>query len=197
MSSRARLPNVGAGRTTWVVLLRGINVGRAKRVAMADLREAVAACGFTDVTTLLNSGNVVAVSQMAVNAPESAAAVRAALLGRTGVDAAVLVLPADHVRAVAAANPLVDVGTDDSRLMVSLLSEPVEVGGLPVPDMQALGDERIAVTSDAVYQWCPDGVLKSRVPATFWQAIAPATVTARNWRTLTRVLAAVDRAEGG
>jgi len=42
-----------------VALIRGINVGRAKRVAMAELREAVAALGYGGVRTLLNSGNVV------------------------------------------------------------------------------------------------------------------------------------------
>jgi len=44
---------------TLIGLIRGINVGRAKRVAMADLRALVTDLGFTDVRTLLNSGNVV------------------------------------------------------------------------------------------------------------------------------------------
>jgi uncharacterized protein (DUF1697 family) len=42
-----------------VALLRGINVGRAKRVAMADLRALVESLGYGDARTLLNSGNVV------------------------------------------------------------------------------------------------------------------------------------------
>ena len=42
-----------------VALIRGINVGRAKRVAMADLRALVEGLGYRDVDTLLNSGNVV------------------------------------------------------------------------------------------------------------------------------------------
>jgi len=42
-----------------VALIRGINVGRAKRVAMADLRAVVTDLGYRDVRTLLNSGNVV------------------------------------------------------------------------------------------------------------------------------------------
>ena len=43
----------------YVALLRGINVGRAKRIAMGDLRAVVERLGFTEVRTLLNSGNVV------------------------------------------------------------------------------------------------------------------------------------------
>ena len=45
--------------TTYVALLRGINVGKAKRIAMADLRALLEGLGYTDVATLLNSGNVV------------------------------------------------------------------------------------------------------------------------------------------
>jgi uncharacterized protein (DUF1697 family) len=44
---------------THVALLRGINVGKAKRVAMADLRALLEELGYADVRTLLNSGNVV------------------------------------------------------------------------------------------------------------------------------------------
>ena len=42
-----------------VALLRGINVGTAKRIAMADLRGVMTGLGYSDVRTLLNSGNVV------------------------------------------------------------------------------------------------------------------------------------------
>ena len=44
---------------TFVALLRGINVGKAKRIQMADLKALMVSHGFTNVTTLLNSGNVV------------------------------------------------------------------------------------------------------------------------------------------
>ena len=45
--------------TTYIALLRGINVGKAKRIAMADLRALLEGLGHADVATLLNSGNVV------------------------------------------------------------------------------------------------------------------------------------------
>jgi len=43
----------------WVALLRGINVGKAKRVGMADLRTVVEELGYTDVKTVLATGNIV------------------------------------------------------------------------------------------------------------------------------------------
>ena len=42
-----------------VALLRGINLGSKRRVAMADLRELLAELGYEDVRTVLASGNAV------------------------------------------------------------------------------------------------------------------------------------------
>ena len=38
----------------------------------------------------------------------------------------------------------------------------------------------------AVYQWCPDGISRSKVPPAFWRQVAP-LVTVRNWRTVLRL----------
>jgi uncharacterized protein (DUF1697 family) len=48
-----------APRLRYIALLRGVNVGRAKRIAMADLRKLVEDLGYTGVRSLLNSGNIV------------------------------------------------------------------------------------------------------------------------------------------
>ena len=58
---RHRHPRTNSGMTfsCGIALLRGINVGRAKRIAMADLRTLFEELGFTAVCTVLNSGNVV------------------------------------------------------------------------------------------------------------------------------------------
>ena len=69
---------------THVALLRGINVGRAKRVAMADLRSLVERLGYTDVRTLLNSGNVVFTSTSA-RSGGAEARIEAAIAARLGV----------------------------------------------------------------------------------------------------------------
>src|SRR5436190_7614221 len=101
-----------AGRQ--VALLRGINVGRAKRVAMADLRALIEGLGYGDVRTLLNSGNVVFTAPRA--APDNAAArIEKALATDLGVSARVTVLTAQELAEAVAANPLLEVADDFSR----------------------------------------------------------------------------------
>jgi len=111
---------------THVALLRGINVGKAKRIAMADLRGVVAALGYTDVRTLLNSGNVV------LTAPPSAKAdpgprIERAVRERLGVSSRVVVVTAREWKTILAGNPLALPGRNPSRLMVAVLEDAVDL----------------------------------------------------------------------
>ena len=79
----------------YVALFRGINVGKAKRIAMADLRALLGKLGYTDVQTLLNSGNAVFTARPnpRPNTPDASAQ---AVLKKTGVDALVIVKSAER-----------------------------------------------------------------------------------------------------
>jgi uncharacterized protein (DUF1697 family) len=188
-----------------VALLRGINVGTAKRVAMADLRRVAADLGFEHPETLLNSGNLVFGASSVLGA-EDAAGLRAAIAQATGVDADLVLLDADRFRRLAAANPLRDDGRDghggrDGRegregrepklLSVAFAEVPGALDGVAPPDVD-LGDEEIVVSPDAVYQWLPAGVLASRVPAAWWRGL-PTPVTARNDATVRKLEALLAR----
>ncbi len=169
----------------YVALLRGINVGKAKRVAMAELRELVEALGFADVRTVLQSGNVVFRADPG-EVGDAAARIEAALTERTGVQAAVLVVPGERLLAVAADNPLLDVASDPSRLVVTFLGESEDPRGVEAPDPETLAPEVVHLGKRAIYQWCPDGVSNSKLPASFWRQLGP-QATARNWRTVQRL----------
>ena len=108
---------------TLIALLRGINVGKAKRVAMADLRKLVEKLGYTDVRTLLNSGNVVFKSSSSDTA-KAAAAIEKALLDGTGVSARVLVVTAAELATAVKENPLLKVADNPSRLLVAVPRQP-------------------------------------------------------------------------
>src|SRR5438445_10847766 len=88
----------------YVALFRGINVGRAKRIAMADLRALMEALGYRDVRTLLNSGNVVFTDPRAARG-DVAARIEKAVAERTGVSARITVLSAAELAAAPDANP--------------------------------------------------------------------------------------------
>lgn len=163
-----------------VALLRGINVGTAKRLAMADLRAVFISLGFADVATLLNSGNVV------FDAPETpdAALVRRAVLEATGVESETVVLPGDRFRRIADANPLRRPDREPKRLSVAFAASALVPGAISVPI--GIEPEEIMVTPHAVYQWLPNGVLASPVSPSFWRTLGT-TVTARNDATVIKI----------
>src|SRR5438105_11147218 len=108
---------------TCVALIRGINVGKAKRVPMADLRSALERLGFENVHTLLNSGNVVFTTALS---PKTAAArIERALEKEIGVPARALVLTADDLEEVVSGNRLTRLAANPSRLLVGFLWDPV------------------------------------------------------------------------
>ena len=167
----------------YVALLRGINVGTAKRIAMSDLRESFASLGYTGVRTVLQSGNVVFDSAT----PVDASRLEEHIERSTGVRAGVVVVDADRFRAIAAANPLLEIADDPARLLVTFLETVPDPAGLELPGDEELAPERLVFGEHAVYQWLPDGVLASKLPPRFAAALGP-RVTARNWRTVQKIL---------
>src|SRR5262245_34335358 len=146
-----------------VALIRGINVGRAKRVAMADLRALVENLGYGDVRTLLNSGNVVFTAPRA--APGDAAVrIEEALATRLGVSARVTVFTAGELSAAVTGNPLLEVADDPSRLLVAFLADPAAHRRLEPLAEQDWAPESLALGKRVAYLWCPAGILAGRLP---------------------------------
>lgn len=169
-----------------VALLRGINVGRAKRIAMADLRKVLADMGYSDVRTLLNSGNVVFDCSPA-DVSASSARIEDALVLKLGVPAKVTVIEAAQLAEIVAQNSLQDVASDHSRLLVAVLNKPDEDRSKLEPlAHQSWQPEAFALGRHAAYIWCPDGVLASRAAAAMGKALGDA-VTSRNWSTINKL----------
>jgi uncharacterized protein (DUF1697 family) len=170
---------------SYVAFLRGINVGRAKRIAMADLRVLVEGLGYTDVRSVLNSGNVV-FRAAGTTAQEAAAAIEEALVLKLGVAARVFVLDQGEVSAIIDGNPLLEVATDHSRLIVFLFGDATQHAKLAALDNRDWGGERLALGTRAAYVWCPEGMLDSAAATSLGKLLGDGT-TSRNWNTLVKL----------
>lgn len=168
----------------FVALFRGINVGKAKRIAMADLRALLESLGYTQVKTLLNSGNAVFTGAGA--APAIAKRVRAAVAQRLGVDAAVIVKSAADVAGMIDGNALAKVATDDSRLLVAAVQDNAALALAEEIAARRWGEERIHVGRHAAYLWCANGILESQAMGPLFAAFQD-NCTTRNWGTLKKI----------
>lgn len=170
-----------------VALIRGINVGRAKRVAMADLRDLVETLGYVDVSTLLNSGNILfTIPRGSGSGAGAAARIERALLARLAIAARVAVLPAAEVAAIVRDNSLNTAARDPSRLMVTVLTDPADRPTLMPLSRQKWAPEALAVGSRAAYLWCPGGIIKSPLFSAVSKVLGD-RMTSRNWTTMTKL----------
>ncbi len=180
---------------THVALLRGINVGRAKRVGMEDLRGVFAGLGYADVRTLLNSGNVVFTASRRP-APNATAKLEAGLLSRTGVSARITLLSSDELTDAFDDCPLLSIATDPTRLQVAVPSAAPAMKRLRPFDGKDWTPEALALGKRVAYLWCPDGVIASRLSKAVGDELGDA-VTTRNWATVTKLVAAVGSVSPG
>jgi len=180
-----------ATTTRYVALLRGINVGSAARISMADLRGVFEALGYSAVRTILQSGNVVFDGPTTTTGVTSAAsAIQQAIAAKTGVNPVVTVIEGDRFRAIVADNPLADEVTDLSRGGITFMdATPRDDGQRPSDD--DLLPERVVFGAHAVYQWMPDGILSTKLPTQFFTRQAPGA-TFRNLRTVGKIEAVLD-----
>jgi uncharacterized protein (DUF1697 family) len=168
-----------------VALLRGINVGHAKRVAMADLRALVADLGYLEVRTLLNSGNVVFTVPRGARG-DPAGRIEKAIAAELGVVSRVTVLTAAELAAIVRANPLRKVAHDPSRLLVTVLARPTDRARLVPLSKRSWAPEALALGARAAYLWCPPGLLKSPLGGAVGRELGDAA-TSRNWATITKL----------
>ena len=180
----------------YVALLRGINVGGRNRVAMADLRQLTEALGHTEVATYIQSGNVL------FNSPDTdcgalADAFEQAIARSLAVRPAVVVLSRADLARVIADNPYPDEA--DHRCLHAIFRRrelaPAAVAAVEeeVRRARAKGgrDEAVPV-GRALFLHTPDGLGRSELAAQLARSGVQADGTARNWATVTRLMAMLD-----
>ena len=177
--------------TTYVALLRGINVGGHNKVAMADLRRVVEALGHGDVATYVNSGNVVFTCDGGDDEALGSQLERA-VAAELGVRPRVLVRSAAELSQVAAANPFGDEHDPKRVHVVFLESRPGRAGerGAARAQEEAAtkgSRDEVRVVDRVAFLHTPDGLGRS-VLAPLLDKRLGVTGTARNWSTVTKLL---------
>jgi uncharacterized protein (DUF1697 family) len=141
------------------------------------------------VRTLLNSGNAVFTGPKAKDTA-IAEQIEEAMSRKLGVSAKITVLTQSELEAVVRAMPLSVADRDPARMMVGFFRTPADERRIDPVLAQKWAPEEVATGPRVVYVWCPRGILES--PA--YEAIGAAAgdgITARNWSTVTKLLAMV------
>jgi uncharacterized protein (DUF1697 family) len=178
---------------TFVALLRGVNVGKAKRVPMADLRGLLEGLGYTGVATLLNSGN--AVFRAGKGTPAKLAAhIAAAIEDQLAVEVPVIVQSAAELAAIVAENPFDTDASEHARMLVAFVQDAKALAGLAAIAALVAPPERFEVGTHAAYLLCANGILESKAGEALLGKVGKAA-TSRNWATVLKLHALASRGE--
>jgi uncharacterized protein (DUF1697 family) len=168
-----------------IALIRGINVGKGNRIAMADLRDLMTELGHTSVRTLLNSGNVVFESKRP-NVAEIAVEIQSAISAECGFLASVMVVTAEDLDRIIEQNPLQRIANDPARHLVAFVADPKHLEPLRPLVNETWTPDALAITQRAAYLWCSVGLLESKMSQAFTRK-AGASITTRNWATVLKL----------
>ena len=171
---------------TAIVFIRGINVGGKMKLPMKDLVEALEGIGIRGAVTYLQSGNV-AFRCAKVQSTELARRISSAVMSHSNIQPEVVVASIQEVEHAVAFNPYPDAKLDHKSLHLWFLAEVPEN-----PDLDALkklksGTEQFTLHRKIFYLYAPDGIGQSRLAGNVEKHLG-VTATARNWRTVTKIL---------
>lgn len=174
----------------FVVLLRGVNVGKGNKVPMADFRATLEELGHASVRTLLNSGN--AVFESSNRSPTRLAAdIAVAVQARFGVVTPVIVKSAAEFSAIVSNNPIAPPEPDYSRFLVAFAMDRTRLQELGVLQPLLQPGERLAITEHAAYLHCAGGLLESKAGEAILGK-AGRSITTRNWGTTLKLKSLLD-----
>lgn len=172
---------------TYIALLRGINVGGRNKLPMRELVEVLKDLGLQSITTYIQSGNVIFESEDA-NTSDLSERIGAAIHTSHGFTPQVVLLELEELESAIASNPYSDAeGEPKTTHFYFLAGEPEN------PDLETLksikaSSERFTLKGKVFYLHAPDGIGRSKLAARVEKALG-VPATARNWRTVYKILA--------
>ena len=171
--------------STWIVLLRGINVGGKNILPMNGLVRDLQSLNLENVKTYIQSGNAVFRSSRKVSATLGAK-IATKIENRHGFRPRVLILSADQLEDAIESNPFPDAEAEPKTLHLFFLA-----WAPAAPDIESLTEakspsERFHLTDHVFYLHAPDGIGRSKLAANAEKFLGVA-ITARNWRTVQKL----------
>jgi uncharacterized protein (DUF1697 family) len=172
--------------TDYVALLRSVNVAGHGRLPMADLRRSFVALGYADVTTYIQTGNVM-FGASSKNAATVAADIERQLAADFGSSPAVILRTVPDLRRIGSASPFAQQGADPARHHVTFLAAAPAAARLQQLSRPASGRDELVVDGLEVYVHTPDGYANTKLTGAYLERHLGVLSTTRNWNTVAKL----------
>ena len=171
----------------YVAILRGINVSGQKLIKMDALKQHMQDLGFTNVSTYIQSGNIMFESEDG-SAPNLADQISHKIYKEFGFQVPVIVKSAGELTAILRNNPFVNSRHEDIDILhvIFLLEQPKQDLLSKIEPLAYKPDE-YEVVGDTVYLCCPNGYGRTKLNNNFFENRLKLEATARNWKTVVKL----------
>lgn len=170
---------------THICLLRGINVSGHRPLPMPALKALFTELGFRDVTTYIQSGNVIFRADGDSVPADLAGRIEKGILERFGYDVPAILRSHEEWKAILESNPfLADRTADILRLYVTLLDRQPDPERVARLDDAAYLPDKFSIAGRNIYLYCPHGYGRTRLSIQFFEQKLKVTATTRNWNTM-------------
>jgi uncharacterized protein (DUF1697 family) len=176
----------------YVALLRSVNVAGHGRLAMDELRASIESLGYTDVTTYIQTGNVL-FSAASKSETALVSAIEQRLAEDFGDSPAVILRSVADLRRVGASSPYAKAGADKARHHVTFLATVPPQAALTALKLPPSGRDELVVDGKEVYVHTPDGYANTKYTGTFLERRLGVVSTTRNWNTVTKLCELANR----
>ncbi|MCB9451117.1 MAG: DUF1697 domain-containing protein [Anaerolineaceae bacterium] len=171
----------------YISLLRGINVGGNKKIRMAELKALYESLGFTNVQTLLQSGNVI--FETAADPAQLAAQIEAGVFNTFGFESKIILRTCADLRAVVEHAPYTaEQLAEPSKALVTFLATAPGDTAIQTLLNDHQGPEVLQVVGQELFVFYTDGAGRSKLTNVFIEKRLKTTGTARNWNTILKLL---------
>jgi uncharacterized protein (DUF1697 family) len=177
--------------TTYISILRGFNVGGAKKILMSDLKAIYEGLGFSEVTTYIQSGNVIFQAADHISDEQASVTIKQTIFQKYGFDVPVLVRTIDEMIKTQRINPFlgnraINVEKTQGRasLHVTFLAELPKQEYLESIKKYDYPPDQFVIVGKDVFIYCPNGYGKTKLNNEFFESKLKVSASTRNWRTV-------------
>lgn len=173
---------------TYILLLRGINVGGHKKIKMAEFKIELEKLELQEVKTYIQSGNVVFKYEEGAEASLTAAIERL-ILKKYGFEVSALVLKAANFTDIFNNNPyLPEKKNEIEKLYCTLLYEVPETSKIKALEAVEAGGDEFVLKGKHLYFYYATGYGKSKINNPVVENKLKIKATTRNWKTMTKLM---------
>jgi uncharacterized protein (DUF1697 family) len=166
--------------------MRGINVGGKNRLAMKELSEMFAKAGCTNVSTYIQSGNVIFRAHRAL-LKALPKLVSTEIAARFGYQVPVIVRSSEQIAQIIRDNPFLQTGKPEHMLHVYFLADLPNAPAIKSLDPDRSPPDAFCVRNREVYLHLPNGMARTKLSNAYFDSKLSTTSTARNWATVLKL----------